>query len=102
MASRHPDRKACVNQFAVIDLAMNGPAPKVRTLRELTKLTLKRMRLRTKGVLPFTKTPRGGAGDFPCIQHVRFWLDDIQKTEQYADDIEFLKRLHVTLAQRQV
>lgn len=100
MASRHPDRKACINQFAVIDLILCGPPNRVKAVFTQTRRTLKRLRVRTKDVQPFTKTPRGGVGDYANLHEVMFWLNDIQKTEQYKDDIEFLRKIHVTAKAR--
>jgi len=100
MASRHEDRKACVNQAALVDLTLFGPVNKLKQFFLQTSKTVTRLRLRTKGVQPFTKSMRGGVGNFPGLHEVIFWLDDIQKTEQYAEDIDFLKRVHVTLAAR--
>lgn len=100
MPSEHPDRKACVNEFGVIDFAMNGSVSKLVVLHSLTTKTIRRLRIRTRGTKEFTKTPRGGLGAYPSISKVRFWLDDIKKTDKYSDDIVFLKKLHVTLSNR--
>jgi hypothetical protein len=100
MPSTHPDRKARINELAVIDLALNGHPNRIAPLLTMTKEVIKKLRLRTRGVGGFTKTPRGGRGDFPNLHMIKFWLDDIEKNDKYEEDIEFLKKLHVTLANR--
>lgn len=101
MASSHPDRKVCINQAALIDAALCGPINKVNQYFLQTEAAVKRLRLRgARKASPFTKTPRGGVGNCPCLHHVKAWTEDIQKTAKFADDIEFLKRIHVTLKKR--
>lgn len=101
MPSIHPLRKVKLNEFAVINLALFGPKDRAEELFVQTSATLRRLRLNTRRTkTEFTKTPRGGVGDYPCMQNIILWLNDIQRTDKYTDEMDFLKKLHVTLKQR--
>ncbi len=102
MASTMQNRKIAVNEFAVIDLALFGAQDRIESLFGQTTATLDRLGLTTGGIRRgFRKTPRGGVGSHPSIHDIMLWLNNIENTEQFAEDILFLKRLHLTLKPRQ-
>ena len=100
MVSRLDNRKAAVNNFAVIDLALHGSRERQEGLLGQTTRTLERLELDVKGVRRgFRRSPRG-KGEHPHLHDIMAWMDDIVNTPQYAEDIDFLKKLHVTLLGR--
>ena len=101
MASRSPDRKVAINEFAVIHMALRGLKQQVDLLLIETRKTLVRLKLNPKRIkaAAFIRTPRKGVGTY-SLSGTKSWLEDIQNTPQYADDIEFLKKLHNTLRTR--
>jgi hypothetical protein len=94
--------KACVNQHAVVEEALFGDRERVSSLFHFVDLTIKRLRIRRrhlKVATPFTGSPRG-SGDRPHLHDTRRWLDAIDKSDEYAEDRDFLMKLYLTLKNR--
>jgi hypothetical protein len=96
----HPDRKVAINVGAVKELAVHGAQDRVEALYRETARTVERLGItvgpKTKG---FRRLKRFQGGR-PSVHDVTRWLDDIENTEKYADDVVMLKALHATCRAR--
>jgi len=97
---KNPDHKVSINEGAVQELALYGSKDNVTALMGLTAATLARLKIkRLKGVPAFAKI-KAYEGGRPSVLDIKRWLDDLSYDARYVEDVEFLKRLHVTLANR--
>jgi hypothetical protein len=98
---KDPRFKVEVNRDSVVDLALySGTAERLEALYRQTARTVTRLELKVgRRVKPFGPVPRSSV-PAPNTHELMRWLDDVEATDQYAEDIEFLKRLHVTLRTR--
>ena len=96
----NPAHKVSVRASAVKELALHGPSNTIEMLFRETARTVRRLGI---GVGPrvrgFSKVSRTQAGR-PAVHDIIRWLNGLELTDKYADDVLLLKRLHATLRAR--
>jgi len=94
------DQKVSVIEDSVKELALHGSADRVEMLFVQTGRTMKRLGISVgHKIQPFGKVPNH-KGNLPGLHDMMLWLDNLQNTDQFADDIVFFKQLHLTLRNR--
>lgn len=83
-----------INRDSVIGLALRGPQSRCAQLYPLVEEALKRLKVKADGA----KELSGGVDNYPMVHDVQRWLEDL--TPQRKREVNFLRRLAVTLARR--
>jgi hypothetical protein len=97
---KNPNHKVSVNRGATQELVMLGPEIDVMNFKREIERTLNRLGIKRLGrVRPFAKIEfyKGGR---PSIHGLIRWLDDLTFDIKYESDISFLKRIYVTILNR--
>jgi len=96
-----PKSKTRINKGALIELILFGSKESVDQVKTLVDKTLARLKIRRlRRVKPFTKTGwyKGGR---PSTHRILWWLNGLDADNpNYTEDIEFLKKISVTIAVR--
>ena len=95
-----PLAKAVVNMGVLKDLVFYGPDDRVIALKGLLEKAFSRLGIkRFRGVRPFTKTGwfKGG---IPSNLDIKAWSTAVTDEDKYAEDVEFMKKLYVTIKSR--
>jgi hypothetical protein len=98
-----PKAKIRINEGTLRELVLNGPEANVTAVRGNIEQAFKRLKVRLpralKGVEPF-KNARPYVGGRPNHHDVRRWTEAVTREEKYQDDLVFMKRIYVTILNR--